>query len=183
MDYFEENSGKYISQKVPGMPGGSPLIRVVLMIIPMLVLAVVYMQTGPKERDFQTFLPFISIGSVFALSFVLSFFLRNRGYKAGIVVDQMQGTITFRRPGAQRHSVPISEAREIGVQLSGSGMYPESKSSGGLSILYLVLEAGGKLPMLYSKRSYELRRFADELAIITSLTVREGPMKDSGPGY
>jgi hypothetical protein len=183
LDYFKQTDGKYISRKVPGMPGGSPVIRVILMIVPIVALAVVYLQTGPKERDFQTIMPFIAIGSVFALSFIFSLFLRKRGFSSGIVVDQMQGKITYRRPGASRQTVPISATREIGVQLSGSGTYPGSGKPQGLSALYLILEDGRKLPMLYSRKGYELRRFADELSVITSLSVREGSMTDSGPGY
>lgn len=179
MQYFKENNGKYCSQNLPGLGGsGSNALRVGLSLLPIVVIGIVFMSNYDGKTDMEQIWPFMLMGGIFVLTGFVSFFLRRRGLGAGIVVDQMKGTISFKRPGTQRHTVPISAISEIGLQTnapaysSGSGSMP--------SILYLHTVQGAKHVILHSKKSIEIRQVADELAVLTSLTVNEHS-KQMGP--
>jgi hypothetical protein len=62
---------------------------------------------------------------------------------------------------------------EIGLQVSEGDAYTYTGSGKRGSLLYLMPREGPRLPLAYSSKGTELRLFADELSIVTSLTVRE----------
>lgn len=173
MQYFREINGKYYSQNLPGLGGAaSGALRVILSILPVIVLGIVFAANHNGKADLEQVWPFIIMGGIFLLSAVFSLFLRRRGYSAGIVVDQMKGTISYKRPGTQRHTVPISAISEIGLQTNAGGAY--GSGSGSMpGLLYLRTVQDAKHVILHSKKPIELRQVANELAVLTSLSVNE----------
>lgn len=155
------------------MSRGSGAVRIALTLLPVLVMAGIYLNSNGRDFRIGTALPFVIMASVFLLSSVLASFLRRMGHGSGVVVDQMKGTMNYRKPGGQRHSVNISDIREIGLQRSGTGTYDNQGGRAGGALLYLMKDDGSRIPLAFSNRGQELRQFADELSIVTSLSVRE----------
>lgn len=173
-EYFRERDGKYLSTGIPGMPGSSTVVRAAISLVPVVIIAFIYI-SGPGRQGFQieSLIPFAMMAAVFTFSSVISFFIRKTSFTSGVMVDQIQGTIYYRRPGARKKSVPISSIRSLGFQSSGSVTSNVSGRFGGFAVVYLINEENGKIPVAYSRKGQELRRFADELSILTSLTVDE----------
>lgn len=173
MEYFRQDDGKYISSGVPGMTGGSPFARILLPLLPMLIIAGIYISNSEEGAGMTPGLPFLIIGIVFVLSFVMAAVLRRKGHGAGIVVDQMKGTLIYRRPRGAKRTVPISSIKEIGFFTPGESKYGYTGSGKAAAILFLRNKEGEKLPLAYSRKPVELKQFADELSIISSLTVSQ----------
>ncbi|MBD3278365.1 MAG: hypothetical protein GF388_08700, partial [Candidatus Aegiribacteria sp.] len=130
MQFFRENSGKYYSQNLPGLGGtGSGSVRVILSLLPVIVIGIVFVTNYDGKTDIEQIWPFILMAGIFILSAFISFFFRRRGFSAGIVVDQMKGTISYKRPGTQRHTVPISAISEIGLQTNTAAAYSAGSKS------------------------------------------------------
>lgn len=172
MEYFREEEGKYISKGVPGASGGSGAVRAVLTLLPLMVLGGIYFTSVRNDPDPAARIPFLVMGGIFLFTWYLTSVLRRRGHGSGLTVDQMKGTIRYRRPGGQRHEMPVAAVREIGIQMAGGGMYDGSGRTGG-GMLFLLTEEGKRVPIAYSRKGNELRHFADELSILTSLTVNQ----------
>lgn len=170
MEYFREDEGKYVSRRLPGAPGGSGAVRAVLTLLPLLVLGGIYFSSVRNDPDPASRIPFLVMGGIFIFTWYLTSVLRRRGRGSGVTVDQMKGTIRYRRPGGQRHEMPVAAVRQIGIQMAGGSMYDGSGRTGG-GMLFLLTEDGKRVPIAYSRKGYELRQFADELSILTSLTV------------
>lgn len=171
MKYFRQEDGKYISSGVPGIHGGSPFARILLPLLPMLIIAGIYLGTGEAGSEMTVGLPILIMGAFFILSLVFAAVLRRKGHGSGIVVDQMKGTVIYRRPGNARRTVPVSSIREIGFYTPGENKYGHSGSRKGSAVLFLRTKEGEKLPIAYSGKPEELKHFADELSIVSSLTV------------
>ncbi|MBN2586018.1 MAG: hypothetical protein JXA64_10345 [Candidatus Fermentibacteraceae bacterium] len=174
MEYFTQDDGRYVSKGVPGMSGGSGALRIAVSILPMVVLAGIILNSSGRSLEMNPALPLIVMGSVFGLSSLLAAVLKSRGRGSGVVVDQMKGTVTYRKPGGQRHTVQLSAVKEIGLQISGADMYTgsEKKNDTG-ALIYLMTPDDRRIPLAYSRKGRELRQFADELSILTSLPVLE----------
>lgn len=173
MEYFRQDSGRYISKGVPGMPGGSPLVRMFIFLVPILVLGGIYINASKMGSNMGLTYPFLIFGVIFIFNFGLAAVLRKKGHGAGMVVDQMKGTITYKRPGGTRQTVPISSIDEIGFLYSGGDMYDRSSGLKGGAAIYLHMNDDRKISVAYSRKPDELKLFADEMSIITSLTVKQ----------
>lgn len=172
MEYFEQKDGRYISKGIPGAPGGSGAVRIAVTFLPVVVITGIYLSSRGSGIEIEKMLPFLIMASVFLLSSILAAVLRKGVHGSGLIVDQMNGTISYRKPGGHRHSIPLSELREIGLQISNGDMNTYSGGNRG-SMLYLMPRDGTRLPLAYSRKGSDLRQFADELSIVTSLMVRE----------
>ena len=97
-------------------------------------------------------------------------FLRRRGHGAGVTVNQTTGEITFKVPGGQRHRMPRARLEELLLVRRGVSGAPRGGVGG---VLFLVTDDGAKHHVMQSRDLDELKRFADELAMLTSAAVRE----------
>lgn len=173
MEYFRQDDGKYISSGVPGMRGGSPFARILLPLLPMLIIAGIYISTSEASSEMTARLPILIMGSIFILSLVFAAVLRRKGHGSGIMVDQMKGTVIYRRPGGSRRTVSVSSISEIGFFTPGGSKYGYSGNGKAAAVLFLRTQDGEKLPVVYSGKPEELKHFADELSIVSSLTVSQ----------
>lgn len=173
MEYFRQEDGKYISSGVPGMVGGSPFARILLPLLPMLIIAGIYISNSKEGTGMFPGVPFLIMGAFFILTLVFAAVLRRKGHGSGIVVDQMKGTVIYRKPGNAKRTVPVSSIREIGFYTPGENKYGHSGSRKGPAVLFLRTQEGEKLPVAYSGKPEELKHFADELSIVSSLTVSQ----------
>jgi hypothetical protein len=173
LEYFTQDAGRYVSRSLPGMAGGSGVARIAISILPIMVIAGIFFSSTGRGADTETMFPFLIMGSVFILSSIIAAVIRRKSHGSGVVVDQMKGTITYRKPGGQRNTVSLSTVREIGIQISGRDMYSCSEKSYIGALIYLMTMEDKRIPLAYSRKGHEFRQFADELSIITSLPVRE----------
>ncbi len=173
LEYFAQDDGKYVSKGLPGMAGGSGAVRIAISILPIVVMAGIFFKSAGGVVDTETMFPFLIMGSVFILSSIIAAVIRRKSHGSGVVVDQMKGTITYRKPGGQRYTVPLSTVREIGLQTSGEDLYAYSEKKKIGALVYLMTMDDKRIPLAYSRQGHEFRQFADELSVITSLPVRE----------
>lgn len=171
LEYFTEKGGKYISKSVGGPVARSPIPRIVLTLLPIVAIAGWYLsnQSGKESPP----LPILAVIVVVFIGVnILSIALRKSGYGASIVVDQMNGRIQYKVPGGQRHSASISDIREL--LLVQKGGYSGSGSAGrSFAGLFMVTRDGNKHGLMHGTELDRIRKFADELAILTSATVRQ----------
>jgi hypothetical protein len=176
VEYFNEKNGRYFSRKLSAGIGNSQVIRVVISLIPVFVMAGVYilaLKDGAKSGDL---IPIIIGASLFLFASILSFILRRSGFGAGIIVDQMQGTVSCRLPGGQKHVVPIASVKEIGLQHAESSNPGTTFGTGTAKahgLLFLVTQDDRKFPVMYGSNAMEMRQLADELSVLISVTVNE----------
>lgn len=167
MEYFTDRGGKYVSKDIRKH---ASTMRYVAALIPLAVLGVWYINAGRSGEEAINPMAIAGIAAVFIGIAFLGEFLRRRGHGAGVTVNQTTGAITFRVPGGQRRGIPRARLDELLLVRRGvSGASP-----GGIGgVLFLVTDDGAKLHVMQSGDLDKLKRFADELAMLTSATVRE----------
>lgn len=175
MQYFRDKGGSFHSTGVPGM-GGSSAARLIGGLVPILVLGIIYVTSSSSTgMKLEQMFPFYIAGGILVLSLGLSLFLRNRGLGTGIVVDQMSGTVSFKRPGSgSRRKMSLTELDEITLLTTGSSGYSYSSGKGPAGATVSLRTMNGQSHLLSVSRDLmKMRGFADELAILTSLSVNE----------
>lgn len=172
MEYFQQKKEMYVSRRVPGLRGRSGAGRFTLAALPLVLLAGIYLSSGSGGIDLKEVFPFLVIGSVFLFVPVLAGILARRSHGSGVAVDRTKGTLSYRSPGGARHSVDIAKLKEIGLQRTGESMYAFGEGKGHV-LVYLLTGDDRRVPLAFGKQGEELRRFADELSILTSLPVKE----------
>ena len=180
MEYFSEKNGRYVSKGIPGSGSSrSSIVRIIITLIPVLVFGGIYLSmqsnnAGMKNMDIKDMTPFILVIGIFMITNIFFAFIRKAGLTAGVIVDQMQGTVLYKRPGGHRHSVPLLSLKEIGLQIAGADRYGVTTGKGmGGGVLFLVTRDEKKHPIAFGRDSIKLRQVADELSILTSLSVNE----------
>ncbi|OPL17873.1 MAG: hypothetical protein AVO35_08320 [Candidatus Aegiribacteria sp. MLS_C] len=172
MDYFQQKDDRYVSRGVPGLQSRSGAARFTLAALPLVLLAAIYFSSGSRGIDIKEVLPFLVIGSVFLFSSVLAGILAGRGHGSGVVVDQTGGTLSYRVSRGPRRTMGIADLKEIGIQMTEENVsaYGDGK---GHALVYLLTADDRRVPLAFGKSTRELRQFADELSILTSLAVKE----------
>ncbi len=162
MDFFREKNNRYIADSLSGNPGARSTLRIGILFIAAGVFAFVVF-LSPMNKDLPDKTPLIIGMGVFILVNIIAILLRSAGHGSGIIVDQMNGTLSYRKPGGNRHTVTLSSLK--GIMLS---MIP-----GRAAILSLEKADGGRHIVMYCSDTMKMRMFAGELSTLTSLTVTE----------
>jgi len=176
VEYFTEKNGKYYSRKSSGGNRRSAYVRIPLTVVPVFVMLGIYVISLKNGAGQEDLFPIIIGISFFLIIALLSFFLRKMGFGAGIIVDQMQGRLSFKLPTGQRHTIPIDKIKEIGLQHSRNSVSADRSTPGNskiFTLLFLLTRDDKKHPVMYGRNAMEIRQFADELSILVSATVRE----------
>ncbi len=168
MEFFREKNNKYYADSISGNPTARSAIRIGMLFVAAGVFAFVIF-LSPAKEDISDRTPLIIGMGVFLLVNLISVLLRRAGHGSGVIVDQMNGTVSYRKPGGNRHTVPLSSLN--GIILTVIPMKA--------SILNLEKSGGGRHIVMYSSDTMKMRMFADELSTLTSLTVSE-EMRDQG---
>jgi len=174
MEYFKDKGGRFQSTGIPGM-GRTPVLKMIGGLVPILVIGVIYIttssRTGMKPEQMY---PFYIAGGIVVLSLALSMFLRSRGMGSGITVDQMSGTISFKRPGSgSRFQMPLAELDEITLLIMGEASSYGATGGRTGATLSIKTRAGQSHMLAFGRDPVRMRQLADELSIITSLSVKE----------
>jgi len=163
MEFFREKNGRFHAQPITGSGARSPIVRFVVTLIPIAILAGLYFLSPLGEKGSADRTPLILGGAVVLFGNVVSFFLRSAGFGSGITVDQMNGTISFRKPGGNRTTVQVTSLKNITI----------NTIPGKASILCLSKPDKSRYVVMFSKDTDKMRRLADEFSSLTSLTVTE----------
>jgi hypothetical protein len=143
--------------------------------LPLLLVAGVYFGFS-KGRGGGDTRPLVMIAAFFLFSNVLGFGIRKFGTSGRIAVDQMQGTVTFTPIGGKRTSLHISELERITLtpvnKTQGTGS-PSVNRSGTWMVLGLETSAGENYRLIMQNEASILRMLADELSVLTSVSVSE----------
>lgn len=169
MIYFRERRGVYRASALVGRERRAsrflPLLFLLSM-VPLFILMISTSQDYPQRS--AILIALVIMGASFFFSLAVSI----ARYGAGISVNQLDGTITFRAPGQSRRRVPLSSLQKVLL----------IKLGGYASALFL-LETGGKRHyLMLSKKHDALRIYADELASLTCLRLSEEERSGNSPG-
>ncbi|MCK5840653.1 MAG: hypothetical protein KAH31_00685 [Candidatus Sabulitectum sp.] len=165
MEFFSEKNGRYFA-KVGNMgTGGKPVMAIAMGIIPLVIFGFVFYQTSQgngKGVTTNNIHIIIAVG-IFILANLIGLFIRKAGLGTGITVNQMERTITFKRPGTQRRTMNIDSIQKILLKTM----------HGSAAMLTLISLDGTNHLLSVSRKPDEMRRMADELAALISITVSE----------
>ncbi len=152
---------------------GSSVLKLLLALIPVVAIVVIYLNTGDQGGSG---LPLPVVGGIvvlFLLIFAMAHFMRRAGHGPGVVVvDRTKGTVSWRASSrySSRHTLPLGELRELVIVKKGAG---SAGSAPAVEVLYLVTQDGKGHQALYSREPGVMRKFAEELSGLTSLSIRE----------
>lgn len=163
MEFFREKNGRYFA--VTGNTGtrGKPGIAIALGILPLVIFAAVFYQTSQAKGSAGNNIHIMLAIGIFILANLLGFFLRRAGLGSGITVDQLERKISFRRPGTQRKTMYIDSIEKILLQIN----------PGKAALLSLIPRQGTGHLISISRDPARMRRLADELSTLISVTVSE----------
>lgn len=163
MEFFREKNGRYFAGTGNSGTGGKPGLSIALGILPLVIFAAVFYQTSQAKGSAGNNIHIMLAIGIFIVANLLGFFLRRAGFGAGITVDQMERQISFRRPGTQRKTMYIDSIEKILLQIN----------PGKAALLSLVSRQGASHLLSVSRDPAKMRRFADELSTLISVTVSE----------
>jgi hypothetical protein len=147
-------------------------LRLFLALIPVVAIVAMYLNTGNQGGSVPP-LPLVGGGVVlFLLIFGMAEMMRRAGHGPGVVVDRSKATLSYKTPGrySTRHHIPLAELKELVVVRKEIGSSPSGPT---IDFLFLVTRDGESHRTLYSQQQGVMRRFADELSTLTSVSVRE----------
>lgn len=162
MQFFREKNGKYIAGSVSGNPSVRSALRAGMVLVSAGIFAYVLFMSPIRDQIEDKTPLFIAFGVVLFTN-TFFFMMRRAGMGADLIVDQMNGTLSYRKPGGHRQSVPISELK--GLILTVVPMKA--------SILSMENTDGTRRILMYSTDTDKMRMYAGELSTLTSLSVSE----------
>lgn len=162
MEYFREKDGKYFS-KATSAAGGKPVIAVVAGIIPLIIFAGIFYQTSQLKGGASGNMRVVFIASTFVFINLIAFFFRKAALGSGIIVDQMERTVKYKRPHGQRRTLDMDSIQKINLEVK----------EGKAAVLSLISSDGNSLYLNCSTDVMMIRQMADELATLISVTVNE----------
>ncbi len=167
MQYFKEKNDTYFAKL--GNSAGSPFPRVALVLLPVIAGIFFYLQSAQTKGSSQGNMPIIMLMSIFTIANLIAFALRKAGLGSGITIDQMERTIKYKRPGAQRKTLSIDSIQKISLKVN-------TDKAATLSLITL----DGQRHFLNASRDVMMmRQFADELSALVSITVNEEAISSS----
>lgn len=166
MEFFREKNGRYFAGTGNSGTGGKPGLTIALGILPLVIFGAVFYQTSQVKGSAESNIHIILAIGIFIIANLIGFFLRRNGLGAGITVDQMERKISFRRPGTQRKTMDIDSIQKILLKIN----------PGKAALLSLVSLHGTSHLLSVSRDPAKMRRFADELSTLISVTVLEETM-------
>ncbi len=169
MEFFREKNGRYFAKAGNMGTGGKPVMAIALGILPLVIFGAVFFQTsqGNGKGGTTDNIQIIIAAGIFILANLVGLFIRKAGFGAGITVDQMERTITFKRPGTQRRTMNIDSIQKILLKTM----------HGSAAMLSLTSLNGSDHLLNVSRNPDQMRRMADELSTLTSVTVYEETMQ------
>ncbi|MCK5035657.1 MAG: hypothetical protein KAS73_07190 [Candidatus Sabulitectum sp.] len=171
MEFFNEKNGRYFAKAGNMGIGGKPVIAIAMGILPIIIFGAIFLLT-PQDQgkgDITNNIHIIIAAGIFVLANLIGFFIRKAGLGSGITVDQMERTITFKRPGTQRRTMNIDSIQKILLKTI----------QGSAAMLSLTSLDGNNHLLSVSRNPDQMRRMADELSTLTSITVYEETMQRS----
>lgn len=169
MEFFKEKNGKFVAESISGNPRANSAVRMGVFLIAVGAFAF-YFFMSPSKESFQDKTPLLIAMGAVVFTNVIVLLLRSAGHGSGIIVDQMNGTLSYRKPGGNRHKVPLDSL--------GSIIITEIPMRA--SVLSLEKSSGGRHVIMYSGDTMKMRMMAGELSTLTSLTVKEETRSQNG---
>ncbi|MEA3267448.1 MAG: hypothetical protein U9P42_10990 [Candidatus Fermentibacteria bacterium] len=166
MEFFSEKNGKYYAAAGSGGKGGKSILTRMAGIVPLIVLGIYFYLNQPGKSENPINMTVIMAIGILIFSSLIAFFLKKAGLGAGITVDQMERKITYSRPGNQRKSISMDSIQKILLKTK-AGKY---------AVLSLVSLDGSDHILSFSRDLNRMRRMADELSTLISVTVNEETM-------
>ncbi len=175
MEFFEERQGLYISRRITGFGYKSPIVRAIVSLLPLLLIGGLFLGTSREGGSgFDNRLLIIMAGILF-ISNIVGLLARRFSTSGKIVVDQMQGNVTFSPIGGRRTSLSLVDLERITLAPVKVRSGKVSSGTRGRTWMVLGLEnaAGENYRLIMQSDAHLLRMLADELSILTSAAVSE----------
>lgn len=163
MEFFREKNGRYFASTGNAGARGKPGTAIALGMLPLIIFAAVFYQTSQGKGSTPNIMTIILAIGIFIIANLISFFLKRAGLGAGITVDQMERKISFRRTGTQKKAMSIDSIQKLLLKIN----------PGKAALLSLVSLDGTSHLLRVSRDPEKMRRFADELSTLISITVHE----------
>lgn len=167
MEYFKEKNGKYYASLSGRNQTSSLAVSIAVTAAPLVIFGIVYFNTLKADGGPPVNTPMVAAAGILIFVNLIAFFLRKIGFAAGIVVDQMERIISFRRPGTQKKTLNIDSIHKISLKVN----YGKAAS------LNLVSADGRNYLLFVTADVQMMRQLADELSTLISLTVDEEPFQ------
>ena len=168
MEFFREKNGKYFSKAGNNGQGGKPVLTIAMGILPVVIFGAIFFLTPQDQGKSGTTnnIHIIIAAGIFILANLIGLFIRKAGFGAGITVDQMERRISFKRLRIQRRTMDIDSIQKILLQTK----------QGSVAALSLISLDGDSHLLSVSRNPDQMRRMADELATLISVSVSEEAM-------
>lgn len=163
MLYFQEKNNKFYSKAKGSTMSPPTFMKVLPAIIPMIVIGVFVYRNNMSKMQFSNVLPVAGMISIFIVANLITHILKSKGLGAGIVIDQMERTISFKKPGGRRNVLNYDTVRNIKL---------ETKNNVAAVIKLDTLDSE-QFFLLATRDVQMARQMADELSILISATVSE----------
>jgi hypothetical protein len=175
VDFFTDRNGVFVSRPVSSTGTRSPVARVVLSLLPVALLAGIMtsLPAGQGGRELQ---PLYIAAAILVFTNIIGLLVRRLSLSGRIVVDQMQGTVTFVPLGGRKTTLQAGELTSIDLSpLRKQDGTPMTNRGKGWTVLGLTSGPDRKRYrlMIVNGDPSPLRKLADELSVLTSVTVNE----------
>ena len=163
MIYFQEKNNKFYS-KVKGSTMSTPaFMRILPALVPIIAIGFFVYQNSSTKMPMSNIFPIVGMISIFIVANIIAIVLRSKGLGAGIVIDQMERTISFKKPGGRRNVLNYDTVRNIKLETKQNAVAVIKLDTLDTSEFYL-----------FGTQDVQMaRQLADELSILISATVSE----------
>ncbi len=165
MEFFREKNGKYHGLPFNTGTGSraNPMSGIGKSLGALVIIAIVFFLNSGQTKSSKLMLPIIMIAGSFLVTSLISLLVHKTVMGSDVIVDQMAGIVSFRTDRGVRITLQTEQLKEIVINNT-----PEKASK-----LFLQRHEGSRYLLMSSKDPVKLGMFANELSILTSLTVLE----------
>lgn len=163
MIYFHEKNNKYYAKAKGSTMSAPPLLRILPALVPIIAIGFFVYQNSNSKMPTSNIFPVVGMISIFLVANIIAYILKSKGLGAGIVIDQMERTISFKNPRGRRNVINYDTVRNIKLETKGN------------AVAVLKLDTLDAEPyFLFATKDMQMaRQMADELSILISATVNE----------
>ncbi|MBN2587407.1 MAG: hypothetical protein JXA64_05240 [Candidatus Fermentibacteraceae bacterium] len=177
MQYFMEEKGKYVYRSSAGVLRRKILTWVIYIsiLLPLLIVAAFLFILKESGEDFNFVLIPVVLAIMIPSDAMILMFMRRRMEGMGtVVLDYVQGLLTFNRGGSVMGRMQVRTGEIAGLEVSGND--PSGNAllvNGGIYRVRLVTSGGESHDVMWLQNREEALAAAGELASILSVRVRD----------
>jgi hypothetical protein len=175
--YFMEEQGKYVYRSSAGLLRKKVLTFVIStsILLPLIILAAFLFILKKEGQGFNFVLVPVILAIMIPSDAVMLMFMRRRMESMGtVVLDYVQGLLTFNRGGSGMGMTRVRTGEIDGLEVSGNDPSGNALlAQGGVYHVRLVMSGGEGYDIIWLQKREDALAAAGELASILSVSVRD----------